>query len=299
MNQSKYILMAIAILILVLTFWYMERTPTPVVTIDVPIKTPTVAVSESTYASSTLGISLSYPLAYSVDEQYRYQALGPGKDIRGVKFTIPTSVAAGTNLSTDSYLSIERIIGTNVCSASIFLGEGIVAHTVVDGNVSYSVASTTGAAAGNRYAETVYALPGDPCIAVRYMVHYGVFENYPEGTIREFDRAALHKQFDVIRRALVVSIPTGKLSVSGSVTLVDTKQSEIDGPLLISVKDADGVVVIVAVPARGLGLCAAKANITDAFSAKAGDKVEVSGALDASGRIVPCSIADDYFRKAK
>jgi hypothetical protein len=68
------------------------------------------------------------------------------------------------------------------------------------------VASTTGAAAGNRYEETVYAIPGtNPCVAVRYFVHYGVIENYPPGTVRQFDKQALLDQFDRIRRTLVVN----------------------------------------------------------------------------------------------
>jgi hypothetical protein len=73
-----------------------------------------------------------------------------------------------------------------------------------DGEMLYSVASSTGAAAGNRYDETVYALPGtNPCIAVRYFIHYGVIENYPAGTVRAFDEAALRSEFDAIRRTLI------------------------------------------------------------------------------------------------
>ena len=69
--------------------------------------------------------------------------------------------------------------------------------------MTYSVASSTGAAAGNRYEETVYALPGtNHCIAVRYFIHYGVIENYPVGLVREFDKKSLLKEFDTIRRTL-------------------------------------------------------------------------------------------------
>ena len=64
---------------------------------------------------------------------------------------------------------------------------------------------STGAAAGNRYEETVYTLPGtNPCIAVRYFIHYGVFQNYPAGTVREFDQQALLASFDAIRHTLVI-----------------------------------------------------------------------------------------------
>ena len=72
--------------------------------------------------------------------------------------------------------------------------------TVSAGIIMYSIASSTGAAAGNRYEEVVYALPGsNPCLAVRTYIHYGVLENYATGTVKAFDRAALEKSFVAIR----------------------------------------------------------------------------------------------------
>jgi hypothetical protein len=204
MNQNKYIWYVVAIFVLILALLYLGRTPTSVQSTN---NTPPVSVSEQTYASSTFGFSIQYSLGYSVDENYRYQALGPGKDISGVRFIIPSSMATGTNLSPDSYLSVERILGAKNCNASLFLGEGSSVHTIVDGVTTYLVASSTGAAAGNRYEETVYTLPGNPCIAVRYMIHYSVFENYPKGMVHEFDHVAILHQFDEIRRTLVVSAP--------------------------------------------------------------------------------------------
>ena len=156
------------------------------------------------YATSTLGFSIRYPRGYALDGSYRYQEFGPGKDIAGVKFTIPASVAQGTNLAADSYVSVEEIPQARDCVASLFLDHS-AAHETVDGGTAYSVASSTGAGAGNRYEETVYALPGtNPCLAVRYLIHYGVIENYPKGAVRAFDQQALVRQFDAIRRTLVV-----------------------------------------------------------------------------------------------
>ncbi len=156
------------------------------------------------FATSSLGFSLRYPEGYARDESYRYQELGPGKDILGVKFTIPAALATGTNLSADSYVSVEEIPQVRDCSAALFLERG-VAEDVVDDGTTYSVASSTGAGAGNRYEETVYAFPGtSPCIAVRYFIHYGVLENYPAGTVRAFDHQSLTDQFDAIRRTLSI-----------------------------------------------------------------------------------------------
>ena len=60
------------------------------------------------YSNSALNFSLDYPAGYAVDDAYQYQELGPGENINGVKFTIPASVSSGTNLGSDSYISVGR-----------------------------------------------------------------------------------------------------------------------------------------------------------------------------------------------
>jgi hypothetical protein len=119
---------------------------------------------------------------------------------------VPTSLTDGTNLATDSYVSIESKTDIPVCRAEPFLTMPATAIDMTDAGVAYSVASTTDAGAGNRYEEWVYALKGShPCRAVRYFIHYGVFENYPPGAVKAFDRAGLLVQFDAIRRTLIVN----------------------------------------------------------------------------------------------
>lgn len=138
--------------------------------------------------------------------EYQYQALGPGKEISGTKYTIPASLAAGTNLSTDSYISLEKIPGAASCNGSLFLDLNTsgTLQTLTENGITYSVVSSSDAGAGNRYEETVYALSGsNPCTAVRYFIHYGAIGNYPEGTVTEFDKEVLMKKFDEIRAFLV------------------------------------------------------------------------------------------------
>jgi len=171
---------------------------------------PTDGFLPRVYANGGDGFSIRLPNDYAIDESYRYQEFGPGKDISGIKFTIPTFVATGTNLGSDTYLSVEEIPQANPptgeCSAAFFLDQKVATSIIVEGDTTYSVATSTGAGAGNRYEETVYALPNtNPCVAVRYFVHYSVFENYPAGAVREFDRQALLAQFDAIRRTLVIA----------------------------------------------------------------------------------------------
>jgi membrane-bound inhibitor of C-type lysozyme len=142
--------------------------------------------------------------SYTVDESHSYELI-PGEAITGVKFTIPSAVTQGTNLSKDSYISIEHIANTKKCTADMFL-EGEQPISIISENgVTYSVASTTGAAAGNRYEELVYATKSKAtCLGVRYFIHYSVFENYPRGTIKEFSKQILLQNFDTIRKSLTL-----------------------------------------------------------------------------------------------
>jgi hypothetical protein len=157
------------------------------------------------FASSTLGFTFRFPQNYTVDQKYTYEALGPGKGIKGVKFTIPAAATTGTNLSKDTYISVEVLPKATTCTADLFLDNSRKATTFSDNGVDYSVATTSGAGAGNLYDETVFAIPGtSPCTAVRYFIHSTQVANYPAGTVKAFDRTGLINEFDNIRRSLVI-----------------------------------------------------------------------------------------------
>lgn len=154
----------------------------------------------STYASTTLGFSIKYPKSFTVNEKYAYTAMGPGKDIRGVSFIIPESMHTGTNLSSDSYVSVE-MLPKQACIISDFFDNIQATSTIVDNGKTYEVARGVGVGAGNYYEEIVYKLPG--CTAFRYMIHSSNIMNYPEGTVIEFDKTALLAIFDKILRSYV------------------------------------------------------------------------------------------------
>jgi len=173
------------------------------------IATSNISGQESwkTYASAAAGFSIRYPDGYTPDSTYVYQALGPGKDINGTKFTIPSSMATGTNLASDSYISVETQPKATTCSANLFLDTQIGSTTsIIDNGTTYSMAKGGGAGAGNLYNEYVYAIPGtSPCTAVRYFIHSSQIGNYPPGTVTAFDQAALLSDFDGIRRSLILA----------------------------------------------------------------------------------------------
>lgn len=162
------------------------------------------------YASGSRGFSIRYPAGWTVDTTYRYRALGPGRSIAGVSITVPDSLASGTNLAPDTRLSVETLPGaasdTASCTANRFLSHGAGASDTTADGTDYSLARRTDAGAGNRYRETVWALPETrPCTAVRYLVHWTVLENYPQGVVTAFDQRALAGRFDAMRRTLVMA----------------------------------------------------------------------------------------------
>lgn len=159
----------------------------------------------STYATSTF--SIVYPSDYTVDESYKYDRVNPKKPISGVKFTVPGAMATGTNLASDTYLSVEWLPRAKKCTGDIYLAANVRAQTMTDTNgVEYSVATSSGAGAGNLYDEMVYALSGSsPCTAVRYYIHSSEIGNYTPGSVQPFDQASLLSAFDKIRRSLVLT----------------------------------------------------------------------------------------------
>lgn len=204
-RTSTVVAVIIGIVIIAVGVWFMfMRQKT-----EVPVAPQVEATSTiQRYASTTLGVSLQYPRGYTVTETYVYDQFGPKKLIHGVSFTIPASMATGTNLSSDTHLSIEQLPNAKNCTGDIFLQANVKAHKITEGSVDYSLATSSGAGAGNWYEESVYALVGShPCTAVRYMVHSMNIGNYPPGTVTQFDSAALLSAFDTIRHSLVIASP--------------------------------------------------------------------------------------------
>lgn len=181
--------------------WQSRSTPAPVET-----PAPVVPVDERvTFASSTMGISFKYPPGFVLADSYSNISVNPKKPIAGVKLTLPLAMATGTNLSADSGISIEQLPRANNCTGDIYLAANVRPKKIVEGAVTYSLATSSEGAAGNVYEEWIYAVASSsPCTAVRYFLHSTQVGNYATGTVRAFDRAALLAEFDKIRQSLVL-----------------------------------------------------------------------------------------------
>jgi membrane-bound inhibitor of C-type lysozyme len=161
-----------------------------------------------TYSYPPLGFSIKYPARYTLNESFMYDGLGP-EGIPGIKVSVSAAESEATNLSSDSGVSVEYLPNVEDCSASLFLFGNPAASTVEEGGTTYSVVSISGAGAGNVYEEKVYALAGqNPCIAVRYFIHYTQLANYPAGTKKAFEREQLLAEFDSIRKSLTLKNQT-------------------------------------------------------------------------------------------
>jgi hypothetical protein len=120
---------------------------------------------------------------------------------------VPLGLWQGTNLSSDSGISVEELPAKENCSAHAFIDplSKVKDRPFTDMGVQYFVASSSGAGAGNIYEEIVYVLPySNPCVGIRYFIHSTNIGNYPPGSVEEYNRKQLLSEFDKIRESLVL-----------------------------------------------------------------------------------------------
>ena len=172
-----------------------------------PAQTPqeqVPVVQSTTYASSTMKFSVSYPPKFTLEEPYAYTRVSPTKPISGVKFRVPASFTQGTDLASDSGVSIEQLPRANACAGDIYLKANVKAAPFADGTINYSVATSTEALGSDTFEEAIFAVTGSsPCIAVRYFLHTTAATGTATST-RAYDRAGLLAAFETIRRSLSV-----------------------------------------------------------------------------------------------
>ncbi len=202
--MKNFIISSIVILLISLGVYLLLKDVRP----SGMVKTqPEIQDFSKYYESFKYRFSLYLPKQYPINEDYSYLFIPdvPEYSIDGVSFGIEESDYKGTNLSKDSYISVEMISDTSIpCNVEAFLDNVNYDGTVEEqDNHIFAVASSSSAGAGNRYEQTVYVTPVNTgCSAIRYFIHYTIFENYPEGSIVEFDKRKLLNKFDSIRKSI-------------------------------------------------------------------------------------------------
>lgn len=202
----KYIFGGIAFLALAAGgYYFLHIRATEAIVPPTQTETPQpVVMATSTYASSTY--SVVYPTDYIKNDSYTYQGFAPKKFIYGAQFTVPESMATGTNLALSSGVSIEQLPRAQSCTGDIFAVTDAKATEVTENGITYSVATSTVESPGAITEETIYALRGTkPCTALRYSFMLYDTSPFASSTPREFDRMAITEAFDSIRLSLKIA----------------------------------------------------------------------------------------------
>ena len=206
-NNSKNITVIIGIIILAVGVWYvLGRLPHKEIrNSENPQANNPSSPSDvqdlnwKKYTSDNYKFSIEYPSDFSVNENHTYSALGPGKEIKGIAFPVSEAISKGTNLSSDSYFSVEQLSTTD-CTGSNFMSNPQTDNTVTENNKTYNVATGGDAGAGNRYEDTVFATKfNNVCYGIRLMIHSTVIENYEPGTVPEYNRSQLIELYNRFR----------------------------------------------------------------------------------------------------
>jgi hypothetical protein len=157
------------------------------------------------YDDAKLGFSISVPPRWTIDTHYAFDALDPDKPIKGVSFTIPAAMTTGTNLSTETRLSVESLPGKN-CKPAQFVDPAENVGTLHANGHVFTTASSQDAGAGNFYETALFIADGtSPCLAIRTLIHSTNIGAYDPGTVKKFNEKQLVAIFDAIRATFKIT----------------------------------------------------------------------------------------------
>ena len=161
----------------------------------------------SLYTIRNKGVELFIPDNFRIEDTYSYDLISSENKPTWVAFYVSPDETNDTNLSQDSYFSVEFTDNTT-CEVKDFIDTQMYSNqssgTDENGN-EYLLVSWEDVWAWNRYEQSLYLYDKEEeCLAVRYFIHYWVIENYPD-TVKEFDKNALINTFDISRESLTLT----------------------------------------------------------------------------------------------
>jgi len=160
------------------------------------VKTTDINAEWKKYKNSMIGFSIKYLSSYTKNTSYTYTFLTSGS-IPGVSFNVPAALTSGTNLTDDSYISVEWLPAGSSAKNFLESGESIteIPGTTAGGE-TYTIAERDEAATGNYYYETVYAVSsGAHCFGIRLFIHSTNLGVYDPGAVKAYDRRALMQDY--------------------------------------------------------------------------------------------------------
>lgn len=164
-------------------------TPTPVQASQTPTPTPTPAVTNKTYTNASYGISFSYPSTWqihsatdsSIMQYYHFpeKASGLSDSLVITSVSIPNSDYSNSNLN-QAYATIavnNAIDDLGICSQIPNVRQ--TTGTKTYNNITYSIATDSGAAAGTSQTSAIYHTEhGGRCYEINLNVFTGNTSNY-------------------------------------------------------------------------------------------------------------------------
>lgn len=157
---------------------------------------PTTSSATQTYKNGTYGFEFQYPVNmvfvtpnYTLLQDKILELQIPGNDYPDTNFgDAAISVSASFAPSTSSCLALDLPISN-----------GFKVQRDING-VTFNVATSTEAAAGNLYDSTIYRalVGGQLCVELKETIHTGNIANYPSGTVSEVNKKVVQNQLDSI-----------------------------------------------------------------------------------------------------
>ena len=166
----------------------------------------TAATAAVQHFSSANGAYIAtVPKNWTIQTDYTFNALGPGRPLSGVLFSIPQSEAAGTNLSSlGTGVAVVTPPPLQSCNARDYLATARDSIELSEAGTLWTMAHATDVGAGTKSTTQIFARRLDGhCLLVLYLVHTTALSAYPKGSVRPYDHVALMRTFDRLRRSLI------------------------------------------------------------------------------------------------
>ena len=172
--------------------------------------TVSAGVSGNTFTSESKTFSFSYPSNLSVTgsnagytQSWMVNATTSGMIL--AQINVPSSYEPGTNFGDAKFT-----VGTSADPSALATcltynptgGPKATSTTATINGTTYTVMQSSDVGAGNYYDTTSYRAERDSqCYAIEYTIHYANFQNYPKGSVKQFDEAALKSTLDGIAQS--------------------------------------------------------------------------------------------------